>query len=73
MIDATTVSAVPATGSKLGESAPDKHPTKRDNGWLFGLKGHIGEDAATRLLHSDRGASSFQWFSGSMDRLNASH
>jgi IS5 family transposase len=52
LIDATIIAAAPSTKNKEHLRDPEMHQTKKGNQWFFGLKGHIGADAASGLVHS---------------------
>ena len=47
IIDAPT-----STKNKDGKRDPEMHQTKKGNEWYFGMKGHIGVDSQTKLIHS---------------------
>jgi IS5 family transposase len=52
IIDATLIAAPSSTKNKQGERDPEMHQTKKGNQWYFGMKLHIGVDAASGLIHS---------------------
>jgi IS5 family transposase len=52
IIDATLIAAPSSTKNKQGERDPEMHQTKKGNQWYFGMKVHIGVDAASGLIHS---------------------
>jgi IS5 family transposase len=52
MVDATIIAAPPSTKNKEHERDPEMHQTKKGNEWHFGMKAHIGADAASGLVHS---------------------
>jgi IS5 family transposase len=52
MVDATIIAAPPSTKNADGERDPEMHQTKKGNQWHFGMKAHIGADAASGLVHS---------------------
>jgi IS5 family transposase len=52
IIDATLIAAPSSTKNKDGERDPEMHQTKKGNQWYFGMKVHIGVDAASGLIHS---------------------
>lgn len=52
LIDATIIAAAPSTKNKDRQRDPEMHQTKKGNQWFFGLKGHIGADASSGLVHS---------------------
>jgi IS5 family transposase len=43
------------TKNKSGERDPETHQTKKGNQWHFGMKAHIGADAASGLVHGVTG------------------
>ncbi len=52
MVDASIISAPSSTNNRSGERDPEMHQTKKGNEWHFGMKLHIGVDAATGVVHS---------------------
>lgn len=52
IVDATIISAPSSTKNKRKERDPDMHQTRKGNQWYFGMKGHIGVDSKTKLIHS---------------------
>ena len=52
LIDTTIIAAAPSTKNRQRQRDPEMHQTKKGNQWFFGLKGHIGADAASGLVHS---------------------
>lgn len=52
IVDATIIAAPSSTKNQDGERDPEMHQTKKGNQWHFGMKAHIGVDAATGLVHS---------------------
>ena len=50
--DATILDAPASTKSRVQARDPAMHQVKKGNQWYFGLKAHIGVDAATGLVHS---------------------
>jgi IS5 family transposase len=52
LVDATLIAAAPSTKNKAHARDPEMHQTKKGNQWYFGLKAHIGADAASGLVHS---------------------
>ena len=55
VVDATLIAAPSSTKNASGERDPEMHQTKKGNQWLFGMKAHIGADAASGLVHTVRG------------------
>lgn len=52
IVDATIISAPSSTKNSKKQRDPDMHQTKKGNQWYFGMKGHIGVDSQTKLIHS---------------------
>jgi transposase, IS5 family len=50
--DATIIAAPPSTKNKQKARDPEMHQTKKGNQWHFGMKAHIGVDAACGVVHS---------------------
>lgn len=55
LVDATIIAAPSSTKNRAGKRDPDMHQTKKGNQWHFGMKAHIGADAASGLVHSVEG------------------
>jgi transposase, IS5 family len=51
-IDATLISAPSSTKNAEGERDPEMHQAKKGKQWYFGMKAHIGVDAASGYVHS---------------------
>jgi IS5 family transposase len=54
-IDATLIAAPSSTKNSTGKRDPEMHQTKKGNQWHHGMKGHIGVDAESGLVHSVKG------------------
>jgi len=52
LVDATLIAAAPSTKNKAHARDPEMHQTRKGNQWYFGMKAHIGADAASGLVHS---------------------
>lgn len=52
VVDATLISAPSSTKNRSGTRDPEMHQTKKGNNWHFGMKAHIGADAASGLVHT---------------------
>jgi IS5 family transposase len=52
IVDATIIDAPSSTKNKEGKRDPEMTQTKKGNQWYFGMKGHIGVDSQTKLIHS---------------------
>jgi len=52
IVDATIIHAPSSTKNREGQRDPEMHQTKKGNQWYFGMKAHIGVDAASGLVHS---------------------
>jgi transposase, IS5 family len=51
-VDATLIAAPSSTKNLEGERDPEMHQVKKGNQWYFGMKAHIGVDAASGLVHT---------------------
>ena len=56
-VDATLIAAPSSTKNKDKQRDPEMHSSKKGNQWYFGMKAHIGVDAASGLVHTVRGTS----------------
>ena len=54
-VDATLIAAPSSTKNKQGKRDSEMHSSKKGNQWHFGMKAHIGVDAAYGLVHTVRG------------------
>ena len=52
IVDATIIDAPASTQNRTQQRDPEMHQVKKGNQWYFGMKAHIGVDAATGLVHS---------------------
>jgi len=52
VVDATILSAPPSTKNREQARDPEMHQTKKGNQYYFGMKAHIGTDAASGVVHS---------------------
>lgn len=52
IVDATIIEAPSSTKNESHERDPEMHQTKKGNEWFFGMKAHIGVDAASGLVHT---------------------
>jgi IS5 family transposase len=52
IVDATLIAAAPSTKNTDKKRDPAMHQSKKGNDWHFGLKAHIGVDAASGLVHT---------------------
>jgi IS5 family transposase len=52
IVDATLIDAPSSTKNKDGQRDPEMRQTKKGNQWYFGMKGHIGVDSQSKLIHS---------------------
>lgn len=52
IVDATLIAAPPSTKNRDEKRDPEMHQSKKGNNWYFGLKAHIGVDAASGLVHT---------------------
>ena len=51
IVDATIIDAPASTKNRAQQRDPEIHQAKKGNQWYFGMKAHIGLDAATGLVH----------------------
>jgi len=52
IVDATLIDAPSSTKNQDGKRDPEMRQTKKGNQWYFGMKGHIGVDSQSKLIHS---------------------
>ena len=52
IVDASIIAAPSSTKNRARARDPEMHQTKKGNAWHFGMKLHIGVDAATGVVHS---------------------
>ena len=52
IVDATILDAPASTKNRAQARDPEMHQVRKGNQWYFGMKAHIGVDAATGLVHS---------------------
>jgi len=52
IVDATLIAALPSTNNKDGKRDSEMYQSKKGNDWHFGMKAHIGVDAASGLVHT---------------------
>lgn len=55
IVDATLIAASPSTKNTDKKRDPEMHQTKKGNQWYFGMKGHIGVDVDSGIVHSVAG------------------
>jgi len=55
IVDATLIAAPSSTKNKERKRDPEMHQTKKGNQWYFGMKGHIGVDVDSGVVHSVEG------------------
>ena len=46
------IAALSSTKNQGGQRDPEMHQAKKGNQWHFGMKAHIGVDAASGLVHT---------------------
>jgi IS5 family transposase len=51
LVDATIIDAPSSTKNKSKAGDPEISSTKKGNDWFFGMKAHIGVDAASGVTH----------------------
>ena len=52
IVDATLIAAPSSTKNAKKARDPEMHQTRKGNPWRFGMKGHIGVDSKSGLIHS---------------------
>jgi IS5 family transposase len=52
VVDAALIAAPSSTKNAQGERDPQMKQTRKGNNWYFGMKAHIGVDAASGLVHT---------------------
>lgn len=52
IVDATIIKAPSSTKNRTKMRDPEMHSTRKGNQWYFGMKEHIGVDAATGYIHT---------------------
>jgi transposase, IS5 family len=52
IVDATLINAPSSTKNRDKARDPQMHQTRKGNQWYFGMKGHLGVDSQTKLIHS---------------------
>jgi IS5 family transposase len=52
IVDATLIAAPPSTKNSTKSRDPEMRQTKKGNQWYFGMKAHVGVDAASGCVHS---------------------
>jgi IS5 family transposase len=52
IVDATLIAASPSTKNKERKRDPEMRSSKKGNQWYFGMKAHVGVDAASGLVHT---------------------
>jgi IS5 family transposase len=52
IVDATIMAAPPSTKNRAKTRDPEMRQTKKGNAWHFGMKAHIGVDAASGVVHT---------------------
>ena len=52
LVDAAIIAAPPSTKNHDKQRDPEMHQSKKGNAWHFGMKAHVGIDAASGLVHT---------------------
>lgn len=52
IVDATLIAAPPSTKNREGQRDSEMHQVRKGNQWYFGMKGHVGVDHKTKMIHS---------------------
>lgn len=55
IVDATIIAAPSSTKNKAKERDPAMHQTRKGKQWYFGMKAHVGVDAASGVVHTVTG------------------
>ena len=52
IVDATIIHAPSSTKNREQQRDPEMHQTKKGQQWYFGMKGHVGVDSKTKIIHT---------------------
>jgi len=52
IVDATIIHAPSSTKNREQQRDPEMHQTKKGKQWYFGMKGHVGVDSKTKIIHT---------------------
>ena len=52
LVDATIIAAPSSTKNKAKKHDPEMHQTRQGKQWHFGMKAHVGVDAASGVVHT---------------------
>jgi len=52
IVDATILHAPSSTKNREQRRDPEMHQTRKGKDWYFGMKGHVGVDSKTKLIHT---------------------
>jgi IS5 family transposase len=52
IVDATIIAAPSSTKNREQQRDPEMRQTKKGNQWHFGMKGHVGVDSKTKMIHT---------------------
>jgi transposase, IS5 family len=52
IVDATIIHAPSSTKNRDQQRDPEMHQTRKGKDWYFGMKGHVGVDSKTKIIHS---------------------
>jgi IS5 family transposase len=52
MVDATIIQAPSSTKNREQQRDPEMHQTRKGKQWYFGMKGHVGVDSKTKIIHT---------------------
>jgi transposase, IS5 family len=50
-VDATILHAPTSIKNREQQRDPERHQTKKDKQWYFGMKAHVGVDSNTTIIH----------------------
>lgn len=69
IVDATLIAAPTSTKNKDGKRDPEMSSTKKGGQWYFGMKGHIGVDVDSGIVHSVEGTTAKRHDRSQMESL----
>jgi transposase, IS5 family len=52
IVDATIIHAPSSTKNRDQQRDPEMHQTRKGKDWYFGMKGHVGVDSKTKIIHT---------------------
>lgn len=69
IVDATLIAAPTSTKNKEKKRDPEMSSTRKGNQWYFGMKGHIGVDSDSGIVHSVIGTAAKRHDSSQIENL----